>query len=196
MATSEKPNQKPPKDWPAIHRPPGIKTRDFLRSLLAGGDLTVITDALQKGKYWAIVKDCKTDATPYALLCLTHKDGKGTMHYLIVPEAIGFPDIPPQKFFAQILRHCPAAPSEIAKNFRARAEKRYAELAALPDYPVGTEFSILDVRFRIIEKLGRRGWSAIKTDGTGGQFLIKREHMLSAVIHSQPAPAGDAEGSR
>lgn len=104
------------------------------------------------------------------------------MHYLIVDEQMGFPQIPPRAFFSRILANCPVPPSDIAASRRARAVKRFAELDAMPDYPVGTEFTILGKRLRIIEPLGEVCCSAIDV-ADRGRYLIKREHLLSATIH-------------
>lgn len=189
MASTKPPKRLPPRYWPGIHRPPGMKTRPFLRQLLKGDGLTVLTDALEANFYWAIVQ--RATSEPYALLCLTSRDRVGTMSYLIIPESQGFPEIPPRAFYAHILAHCPSPPSDTARIQRARSEKRYAELDAIPDYPIGTEFTLLGIRMRIIEPFGRRGCSALKIPG-GGLFLLKREHLLSATIHppQDDPPAG------
>lgn len=139
---------------------------------------------LENSSYWAIVKEQDPAAAPYALLCQTSRGrSPRDMHYLIVAEQMGFPEIPPRAFFSRILANCPLPPSDVATSRRARAVKRFAELDAMPDYPVGTEFTILGKRLRIIEPLGEVSCSAIDVAGRG-RYLIKREHLLSATIHS------------
>lgn len=184
MATTKPPPRPSPKDWPCIHRPKGMDTRPLVRSILAEQGLTVITDMLETCSYWAIVKGQGPDAAPYALLCLTARGRSARdMHYLIVAEQMGFPEIPPRAFFSRILANCPVPPSDIAASRRARAVKRFAELDAMPDYPVGTEFTILGKRLGIIEPLGEVSCAAIDV-ADRGRYLIKREHLLSATIHS------------
>lgn len=183
MATTKPPPRPSPKDWHCIHRPKGMETRPLVRSILAAQGLTVITDMLENSSYWAIVNGLGPDAAPYALLCLTARGRSARdMHYLIVAEQMGFPEIPQRAFFSRILANCPVPPSDIAASRRARAVKRFAELDAMPDYPVGTEFSILGKRLRIIEPLGEVSCTAIDVVDRG-RYLIKREHLLSATIH-------------
>lgn len=192
MATTKPPPRLSPKDWPSIHRPKGVQTRPLVRSILATQGLSVITDMLETCSYWAIVKAQEPDAAPYALLCQTSRGRSAReMRYLIVDEQMGFPEIPPRYFFSRILANCPEPPSDIAADRRARAVKRYAELDAMPDFPVGTEFSILGKRLRIIEPIGEVSCSAIDV-ADGGQYLIKREYLLSATIH----PPGDVTPER
>lgn len=193
MASTKPPRRPTPKDWPSIHRPKGMETRPLVRSILAAQGLTVITDMLENGSYWAIVKGRDPDAAPHALLCLTGRGRSAQdMRYLIVTEQIGFPEIPPRAFFSRILANCPVPPSDVAASGRARAVKRYAELDAMPDYPVGTEFSLLGKRLRIIEPLGEVSCTAIDV-ADRGRYLIKREHLLSATIH--PADESSPEKS-
>jgi hypothetical protein len=133
-----------------------METRPLVRSILAAHGLSVITDMLENGSYWAIVKEQDPAVAPYALLCQTSRGRSARdMHYLIAREQIGFPEIPPRAFFSRILANCPVPPSDVAASRRARAVKRFAELDAMPDYPVGTEFTILGKRLRIIEPLVR-----------------------------------------
>lgn len=183
MASSLPPARRSPRDWPSLTKPPGVQTRPLLRAILAGQGLDVITDALSEGTYWAIVKEAAPAALPTALLCLTSRGRTArTLHYLIVTERDIFPEIPPRSFYARILANCPAPPSKAAADRRALFVKRYADLDAMPDYPVGTEFTLLGKRLRIITPLGPRSCSAIDI-ADGGQYLIKREHLLSATIH-------------
>lgn len=199
MATTKPPLRPSPKDWPCIHRPKGMETRPLVRSILAAQGLTVITDMLENGSYWAIVKGQGPDAAPYALLCLTARGRSARdMHYLIVAEEMGFPEIPPRAFFRRILANCPEPPSDIAASRRTHAFTRFTELDAMPDYPVGTEFTLLGKRLRIVEPLGEVSCTAIDV-ADGGRYLIKREHLLSATIHSahgstpERSPADDEQ---
>lgn len=194
MATTKPPPRPSPKDWPCIQRPKGMETRPLVRSILAAQGLSVITDMLENCSYWAIVKGQDPDAAPHALLCQTSRGrSPRDMHYLIAREQMGFPEIPPRAFFSRILANCPVPPSDIAATGRARAVRRYAELDAMPDYPVGTEFTILGKRLRIIEPLGEVSCTAIDL-ADRGRYLIKREHLLSATIHAADESAPERSG--
>lgn len=182
MTTDNHPQSQPKQLWAPILRPPGMKTRPLLRSVLARENLTVITDIFFRGSYWAIVSRAD-DGQPFPLLCLTSSDpDPHTLRYLIVPEQNGFPDIPPRQFYAEITARCPSPPTDAARTWRQRCEQRYADLDAMPDYPAGTEFTLHGARLRIVEPLGPLGCSALHIE-YGAIYRFKREHLLAATIH-------------
>lgn len=196
MTSIEPLEPPPPKTWPSIHCPPRTKIRTILRDLLSRDGLTVLSDIYEPGSYWAIVKPHTPDAPAYALLCLSSLAPDRTLHYLRVPEALGFPSIPPRSFYAHLLSHCPTAPSPVAQSRRDRCVKHYAALDALPDYPVGTEFSLAGVRMRITTPITSSGFSASNI-ADGGLLLLKRDHLIFATIHlpDQASPPEDDAGN-
>lgn len=178
--------------WTWTHKDKGVKVRDFLRREFEQdyipGQKTgfkVLTDTATLTEYYAIIErtDRETGVPErFCLVCLVrHCRDHHNFGWKDMEESSGPYVIPPRSFFKTLEEMIPEPDGQWGREWRERCRAHYARLDALPKFAIGDEIALYDQRFRLIEHLGRRGFTAIKLP-YGTRYRIKSTQMRAATL--------------
>ena len=178
--------------WTYTHKPTGTKVRDFLRKRFeqnyepgVSTGFAVLHDTATFREYFAILERTDRDNGRIERFCLVvflhYTRDFHNFGFKEVEESAGPYAVPPRNFFHTLEALIPQPDGQHSAAWRERCRAAYEHIDRTNQLAPGQMIQLFGHRYRLIENLARRGFTADRIP-FGSRYRITKSQLRNAVL--------------